>query len=250
MNGFTAHIIVKNEERFINYAIESALLIADQVIVFDTGSTDSTIEIVQSLVRKYPNKIFFFEKGNQSTTGLVELRNEMIKLTKTDWFFLVDGDEVVSIKNLSAFLNFFSSLSEKVSRVEVNRRDFIGDANLVARNSLVGRFYKTNKIVFFGEYPFEYPVLKDFSKETIESFSVSISEDLVLYNHFTYFARSQKDNDVKFGRHWRKLPFPILLYFGSKPVPNIDENLVVALLKFPIYNLIGLFNNMLLFNRK
>src|SRR5690606_6849319 len=41
-------MIVKNEETFIKKALESVKDIADEIIVLDTGSTDSTKEILTS----------------------------------------------------------------------------------------------------------------------------------------------------------------------------------------------------------
>lgn len=90
----TAHCLVKNEENFIGYAIRSVLDFVDHVIVFDTGSTDNTRAIIHELARQYPAKISFEEKGECTKDQHTQLRNEMIGRTKTDWFMILDGDEV------------------------------------------------------------------------------------------------------------------------------------------------------------
>lgn len=90
----TAHCLVKNEENFIGYAIASVIDFVDTIIVFDTGSTDKTIEIVKDLLAKHPSKIIFEEKGECDKKRHTQLRQEMIDRTRTDWFMILDGDEV------------------------------------------------------------------------------------------------------------------------------------------------------------
>ncbi len=94
MKTITAHCIIKNEERFIAYAIKSVIDFVDHVLVFDTGSEDATIAIVQDLVKKYPHKIIFEQKGEQTKESHTLLRQEMLSRTTTDWFMILDGDEV------------------------------------------------------------------------------------------------------------------------------------------------------------
>lgn len=90
----TAHYLIKNEERFIRHSIESILPLVTEVIVFDTGSTDDTVRRVKSI---QSNKIKFYQKSSADPHDLVHYRNEMIRLTRTEWFMIVDGDEVYDI---------------------------------------------------------------------------------------------------------------------------------------------------------
>ena len=46
-DGLTVHCIVKNEERWIWYSLMSVLEHSDKIIVYDTGSSDKTIEIIK-----------------------------------------------------------------------------------------------------------------------------------------------------------------------------------------------------------
>jgi glycosyltransferase involved in cell wall biosynthesis len=91
-----AHCLVKNEENFIWYAVKSVIDFVDQIIIFDTGSEDKTVEIIKKLITEYPQKIIFEEKGPADKVRHTELRNEMIQKTNTDWFMVLDGDEVWS----------------------------------------------------------------------------------------------------------------------------------------------------------
>jgi glycosyltransferase involved in cell wall biosynthesis len=90
----TVHCLIKNEENFIFYAIKSVVDFVDKIIIFDTGSTDKTVAIVNSLVNQYPHKIIFEEKGDCNKSQHTLLRQEMIEKTKTEWFMVLDGDEI------------------------------------------------------------------------------------------------------------------------------------------------------------
>src|SRR3989344_4947938 len=87
-SNLTVHCVIKNEERWIWFAVKSILDIADKVLIYDTGSTDKTVEILKT------KKIVFEEKGEVDAKGLTQLRREQLKRTKTEWFLILDGDEV------------------------------------------------------------------------------------------------------------------------------------------------------------
>lgn len=86
--------VVKNEDRYIWFTIKSVINHLDKLLVFDTGSTDKTAEIIKSLKNEYPEKIVFEEKGLVDAKGLTKLRQEMLDKTESDWLLLIDGDEV------------------------------------------------------------------------------------------------------------------------------------------------------------
>lgn len=90
----TAHCLVKNEEVFIEAAIRSVIDFVDCVLVFDTGSTDRTVEIVTNLQKEFPQKIVFEKKGVANKQRHTDLRQEMVERTQTDWWMILDGDEV------------------------------------------------------------------------------------------------------------------------------------------------------------
>lgn len=86
--------IVRNEEKYIWFAIKSVVDFLDKILIFDTGSTDKTVEIIKLLQSEYPDKIIFEQKGEVNPRGLTKLRQEMLEKTKSDWLLLIDGDEV------------------------------------------------------------------------------------------------------------------------------------------------------------
>ena len=51
-SNLTVHCVIKNEERWIWFAINSILDIAGEVLIYDTGSADKTVEIVKTIKSK------------------------------------------------------------------------------------------------------------------------------------------------------------------------------------------------------
>jgi len=101
----TAHCLVKNEEKFVWYALNSVLDHVDEILVWDTGSTDKTVEIVKLI---NSSKIKFQERGSQTREGLVTLRQQMLEESSCDWVMILDGDEIWSDK---AMLNVKCQMS-------------------------------------------------------------------------------------------------------------------------------------------
>ncbi|MDO8619132.1 MAG: glycosyltransferase [Candidatus Daviesbacteria bacterium] len=86
--------IVKNEDRFIWFAVTSVINYLDKLIIWDTGSSDKTVKIIELLKKKYPKKISFREYGEVDRESFTKAREEMLVQTKSDWVFLLDGDEI------------------------------------------------------------------------------------------------------------------------------------------------------------
>jgi glycosyltransferase involved in cell wall biosynthesis len=89
-----AHTLVKNEERWLWFAVSSVINFVDKILLWDTGSTDKTLDIIKELTKKYPEKINFCEYGEVSPETFAKARQEMLDETKSDWFILVDADEI------------------------------------------------------------------------------------------------------------------------------------------------------------
>jgi len=78
-------LIVKNEEKHLSTCLASIKELADQIIVVDTGSTDRTVEIAQSVgaeVRSIPWDDHFSKARNVSLEGATG-----------DWILILDADE-------------------------------------------------------------------------------------------------------------------------------------------------------------
>ena len=79
-------LITKNEERFIEKSVKSALF-ADEIIVLDSGSEDKTCLIAEKLGARVLN---------QEWLGFGEQKNKAIELAENDWVFVLDADEEIT----------------------------------------------------------------------------------------------------------------------------------------------------------
>jgi len=76
-------IITHNEEDNIRKCLESVQW-ADEIIVIDSGSTDSTVEIS----REFTDKVFF-----NPWTGMKEQKQYAVEKASHTWIFSIDADE-------------------------------------------------------------------------------------------------------------------------------------------------------------
>lgn len=82
-------IITKNEEANIGRTLASVADFADEIVIVDSGSTDRTLEIVQSFGPKV--KIFVEE-----WKGFARQKNSAIEKATGEWILSLDADEEVS----------------------------------------------------------------------------------------------------------------------------------------------------------
>ncbi|MBI5706139.1 MAG: tetratricopeptide repeat protein [Armatimonadetes bacterium] len=90
----SACLIVKNEERHLERCLRSIANHVDEIVVVDTGSTDSTIEIARS----FDAKIGFFKWCDDFSAA----RNESLRMATGNWVLWIDADEEVDPRSWTA----------------------------------------------------------------------------------------------------------------------------------------------------
>lgn len=123
-NGMTVHIICKNEERWIWYAIKSVLDYVDRVLIYDTGSTDNTVEIIKTIK---DSKIELTECGTVNFQEFTNLRQKQIDDTRTEWFMVLDGDEVWQSESLQKVIDRIKKSKENILAAFVHYFEFVND---------------------------------------------------------------------------------------------------------------------------
>ena len=88
----SAVIITKNEEKNIFACIEALINWTDEIIIFDSGSQDKTLEILNNF-KSEKIKITKIE-----WLGFAKTKNMAIKKASGDWILSIDADEVVTEK--------------------------------------------------------------------------------------------------------------------------------------------------------
>jgi glycosyltransferase involved in cell wall biosynthesis len=213
MLDITVHCLVRNEEYFVEAALRSVLPIAKRVLVYDTGSTDRTLERIAAIGS---DRIEVVRKTDASPGRLTDYRNEMIEQTTTEWFWLVDGDEIYPAAALPPLEAEMRRVPDGVHRIVVSRRHFVHSLGFISRWDGLGRIYRTGRIRIIRDYPRQTARLRDDPSAPFSRFSTAFPRDIFFF-HGSHLPRSSKDADLGRLRGWRKLPFPALPYFGPWP---------------------------------
>lgn len=219
MTDITVHCLVRNEERFVRQAIVSVLPLAQRVLVYDTGSTDATLNIVDSI---QSDKIEIVRKRASSSRELSEYRNEMIERTTTEWFMLVDGDEIYPTRAISRIVDEMRAVPPTVHRINLDRRDFVGSFNFILPVYRIGRIFRASRIRIRTDKPLrnrpwvEPPYLRDDPSAPLDQCTIQFPGDIFFF-HCQYLVRSSRDNDLGALRRWRKPRFLARPYFGPWP---------------------------------
>lgn len=213
-------MIVKNEERWVWFALKSILPFADRVLVWDTGSTDKTVKAIKSIKNK---KIKFRQKGQVSREEFGHLRQKMLEQSQGDWVWIVDGDEVYPYDSAFKLMAYLKNQGNKFDAFCPWRLNFVGDINFIhpesfndkvafTQGKLRGTFFtrifkrKIPGLHIAGTYPWEAFFDQDGANLRSRKDKVSYLKD-VYYWHLSYLPRSssrQKDKQVVLRKNKRK----------------------------------------------
>ncbi len=102
-------MIVKNEEDVIERCLKSVKDIADEIIIVDTGSNDTTKEIC----RKFTDKIYNFRWNNSFSSA----RNYSFSKATKEYILWLDADDVILEEDIEKFKNLKYYLENTVDIV-------------------------------------------------------------------------------------------------------------------------------------
>lgn len=88
MSSVSLCMIVKDEEDFLDICLKYVAPLVDEIIIMDTGSTDSTPKIAKKYADTYIEEEWQWNFSYH--------RNKVLELAKCDWVFSIDGDEIVT----------------------------------------------------------------------------------------------------------------------------------------------------------
>jgi len=188
-------ILVKNDEYWLPYVLESVRGWFDRYVIYDIGSTDRTREIIDWFVDEEEKKSDFFVRYLPHVEPVVQgaLRNSMIAEARSDWYYILDADELYTDPGLGSLhlsLDQFKGQDDIlygiVPRIEVSdslEEAWGGDLTLSHH-----RLYHRTAI-FDGPHPGEWPFYK---QREDRCQWISGAECY----HFHNTERSTKDNEV------------------------------------------------------
>jgi len=181
MKKLTIHSIIRNEP-FIYYSIKSVYDIADIILLYDTGSYDKyTLKDIKRLIDEDIDKKIIFKqvhididetkwtvenlkemiKNNKGKKGKSSVRKQQILDTTTEFFMIVDGDEVHYKESLNSIRNIISSWKEDKICCYLPLIWFCDLMGSVAKvYSPVGRIFRTKDIWLTDNNPNELHIEK------------------------------------------------------------------------------------------
>ncbi len=119
MQSLSVIIVCKNEAEIIGRILQSLEGLTDDIIVYDTGSTDATLEIV---------RLYQVSLHQGPWEGFGKTKQKSTVLAKYDWVLSLDADEAIDgeLKNSLLALQL---INEKIV-YEMRYKNFFGDKHL------------------------------------------------------------------------------------------------------------------------
>jgi len=154
-------MIVKNEEKVLRRCLESIIGIADEIIITDTGSIDSS----KAIASEFTNMVYDFEWNDDFSNA----RNFAASKANGDWILVIDADEYV---DRESFLDFKENLKNnplESNIVAVQIVNFVGNNGVNTTLNYHERLYKNDgKISYYRSI---HELLKHTDSKEIRSFS-------------------------------------------------------------------------------
>lgn len=121
-----ANTIVHNEENFIWFAIMSVIDYVDELLVWDTGSSDKTVEIIKNLQKNY-KKIEFREVGPVDKFQFTKIRQAMLDKSDCDWILILDGDEIWWKNSIKQLRDEIDKKGKEIEGIVLPMKVAVGD---------------------------------------------------------------------------------------------------------------------------
>lgn len=167
-------ILTYNEEKIISKCI-NALDFVDEIVVYDSYSTDKTTDIAKSLGAKVISKSFD-NFAAQRNSALEALKN------RAEWILMVDADEVITTELKKEIQKCISKKNE-ITLYNVRRKDF----------------YKNKWIKHSSGYPTWFPRLFKSGKVKVKR---EINEEYITFGQTGYLSNHLDHYPFNKGIDW------------------------------------------------
>ena len=222
-------IITQNEEKYIEKTLKSVSLF-DEVILVDSGSTDSTLNIA----KRYGAKIY-----SHPWQGYAKQKQYAMSLCANEWVLNLDGDEAINQNLIDAFEVILEE--DKADSVRFWRNDIFIDKPLSywSKKSNNLRLYKKSKSFFDDSRLVHESATVDgteiFINETFDHFGYGSIETLTTKNNnysslkaSEKFSKGKKLSNIKLFTI-----FPLVFikeYFFQRKIFSGKRGLILAVI--------------------
>ncbi len=183
-------MIVKDEDKFLEKCLSGIKDLVDEIIIVDTGSKDTTVEIA----KKFTTKIFSIEWPN----SFAKARNFSLQKASGDWILILDADELISEKD---FKKIKEIVKEDVDGYIILQRNYTNDTSYAGfivndnkyeeSKNYLGYFHSPLVRLFKKGYVFEGKV-HEAVEPSIERNNGKIVKTDIPIHHYG-FIRKDKD---------------------------------------------------------
>ncbi len=179
-------IIAKNEEKYIDGCLQRLLRYDWEVVVVDTGSTDSTVDIA----KKYTDAVYHYNWCDDFSKA----RNYAAKKAKNDWILTIDCDEYVEKVNIDEIGSLLTEYPYGIG--DFCRTDLVKcDGAVNVEYTMASRVYDRRYVRYEGRIH-EQLVRIDGKKKA----SATLNMEVIHYGYF-----HEDDNRAKDERNIRLL---------------------------------------------
>ncbi len=176
LNNISVVIIVKNGAKTLKNTLDSVRMFTD-VVVYDNGSTDTTIDIAKS----YDNVNLI----QGEFLGFGQTKNKAVTYAKNDWILSLDADEVLSDEVIAGLSQI---TLEKSCAYSLLRKNFYQNTHIKNcwKNDIIVRLFHREVTSFTNKRV----------HEKIRTESVAIEPLLGFVNHYPYQSISDFINKL------------------------------------------------------
>ena len=153
---FSIVIICKDEAGHIGQTLRSIHSLSDDIIAYDTGSTDGTIEVLE----KFPVR---FHHGPWE--GFGKARQKAVQFSRYDWVFIIDADEIVT-----------NALAEELKQLKLEDEKIV--FRILLQNHLGSRHIK------WGIWGNDFRI-RLYNKKIVGWNELIVHEELIIPGHIT-----------------------------------------------------------------
>ena len=207
-------MIVKDEENVIRRCLDSVINIVDEIIIVDTGSTDTTKEIV----KEYTSKIYDFKWIDDFS----EARNFSFSKASKEYILWMDADEYFDKENQEKLIKLKSNLSNNIDAVTF-------ETNMLGCNNTCFTFIGRRNRIVKKDKDFRWI---GFVHEYIDLSGDILDSDIVITHHK---VKSVSDRNLKLYRKnveaGNKLSDRDLYYYGKELYCNKYYEEAIAILE-------------------
>jgi glycosyltransferase involved in cell wall biosynthesis len=159
-------MIVKNEERYLARALESARPLADEIIVVDTGSSDATVAIA----KRHGARVFRFEWVDDFAAA----RNASLRPARGEWIVVLDADEFFAPGHAERLRRMLEQAAPTVAGYRVYQTNLADDqGGAVIDKSTTIRVFR-NRAHHRYQYPIHEQIVDSLRDGTVEPSDVEL----------------------------------------------------------------------------